>query len=105
MTSLPHTEISRDNKELACNYHKESSKEQYSVSNISATSQTKKAHRHANQCDNSNNIDLESSMPGKTNKDKSSVVELLSSKYQANYEQEAISDKRYGAILEYPATF
>jgi hypothetical protein len=44
-------------------------------------------------------------MPGKTNKDKSSVVELLSSKYQANYEQEAISDKRYGAILEYPATF
>ena len=32
-------------------------------------------------------------MPGKTNKVKSSVVELLSSKNQANYEQEAISDK------------
>jgi hypothetical protein len=30
---------------------------------------------------------------GDTNKDKSSAVELLSSRNQANYEQEAISDK------------
>jgi hypothetical protein len=49
--------------------------------------------RQSNQCDNYNNIDLEPSMPGKTNKVKSSVVELLSSKNQANYELEAISDK------------
>jgi hypothetical protein len=102
-TSLSvNTEISRENKELTCNYRKESNKEQCSVSNIDpgiSDESNKEGSspyvpvRQSNQCDNYNNIDLESSMPGKTNKVKSSVVELLSSKNQANYEQEAISDK------------
>ena len=64
------TEISRENKELTCNYRKESNKEQCSVSNIDpgiSDESNKEGSspyvpvRQSNQCDNYNNIDLESS--------------------------------------------
>ena len=91
-TSLSvNTEISRENKELTCNYRKESNKEQCSVSNIDpgiSDESNKEGSspyvpvRQSNQCDNYNNIDLESSMPGKTNKVKSSSQVMNRKQFQ-----------------------